>query len=220
MISVDNLLERSFFITVNDGIYARRDADFRRRFELERLNTPLPRRFEGFQIKNGVYRQAGLIKTNDMCSCFLSHMAVVKAAQALDWPFVCVFENDAVPRKNCREKLEAYLAGLPPETGLLKLGHLGSLDGNIKRRGGFVEIKTYGAHAYVVFRRYYREYMRLARQDLHIDRLAMNEPGDGSLVLATEEMLFAQDPGPGISNNAKYQKLLLDQGFLDGFSFG
>ena len=62
--------------------------------------------------------------------------------------------------------------------------------------------------------------MRLAQLDLHIDRLAMNEPGDGSLVLATEEMLFAQDPGPGISDNAKYQKLLLDQGFLDGFSFG
>ena len=90
-ISLDSLFEYSFVISVNDE----RLGAFRRRFLEE--NLPIPRVFTGFQYRNGVYRSAGIVKTRDTSNVRLSNLAIAKAAEALDWPFVCIFEDDARP---------------------------------------------------------------------------------------------------------------------------
>ena len=44
-------------------------------------------------------------------------------AKFLDWPFVCIFEDDAYPCKDCRQWLEDSLKDLPDDIECLVLGH-------------------------------------------------------------------------------------------------
>ena len=90
-ISLDSLFEHGFVISVSNE----RLSAFKRRFLEECL--PIPRVFTGFQYKNGVYRSAGIVKTCDASNIRLSNLAIAKTAEALDWPFVCIFEDDVRP---------------------------------------------------------------------------------------------------------------------------
>lgn len=102
-ISLDSLFEHGFVISISDE----RLNAFKRRFLEEGL--PIPRVFTGFQYKNGVYRTAGIVKTRDTSNVRLSNLAIAKAAEALDWPFVCIFEDDARPCIDASQKLQSAL---------------------------------------------------------------------------------------------------------------
>ena len=117
-ISLDSLFEHSFVISVSDE----RLSAFKRRFLEEGL--PIPRVFTGFQYRNGVYRSAGIVKTRDTSNVRLSNLAIAKAAEALDWPFVCIFEDDARPGGGAGQKLQSALQELPEDIDMLKLGWL------------------------------------------------------------------------------------------------
>jgi len=56
-----------------------------------------------------VYRSAGIVKTRDTSNVRLSNLAIAKAAEALDWPFVCIFEDDARPCIDAGQKLQLAL---------------------------------------------------------------------------------------------------------------
>lgn len=214
-ISVDMLFQKSFVISINESRY---DV-FCKRFNQYGLNTPLPKLFKGFTIPNGMHKECGFFKTSNSCNCLFSHIALVKLAQSLDLPFVCIFEDDAYPCINCRNKLQQMLDRLPDDIDLLKLGHLGSLKDKIVIDNTFEVVQTYGSHAYVVFKKYYDKYIELSNKDLHIDRSSMNKHDDNK-VYATSKVLFIQnDKGFSdvLHDNQMYVKLLEQQNQLHDF---
>ena len=71
-----------------------------------------------------MYKSAGIVKTSNAANVRLSNLAVVKMAEALDWPFVCIFEDDALPCIGARTKLEDSLKDLPADIDMLKIGWL------------------------------------------------------------------------------------------------
>lgn len=147
-ISVEDLLEHSFVISVS----SERLSAFKRRFQAEGL--PIPRVFTGFQYRNGVYRSAGIVKTHDASNVRLSNLAIAKTAEALDWPFTCIFEDDAQPCIGAKQKLQSALQGLPDNIDILKLGWLCKrevVDVNEKLCHAY----TLGSHAYVLFKHGY-----------------------------------------------------------------
>lgn len=104
--TVEQLFSHSLCLSVDDAHYAL----FARRFD--RIFGMHPRRFDG-------YRLEGLCgRTNIM----LGHTAIVKAAKALGWPYVIVFEDDALPRDDAAEMLPKAVAALPDEATLAFLG--------------------------------------------------------------------------------------------------
>ena len=215
-IEVADMLQNSFVISVNE----QRRAQFCQAFNSYNL-SPLPKLFNGFTIPNGIYKDSGIIKTSNVCNCLISHVAIVKMAQSLNWPFVCIFEDDAWPCKNIADKLGKVLSHLPDQIDLLKFGHFGSLKDVQQYDENFSIIQTYGSHAYIVFKHYYDRYVDLSKKDLHIDRLAMNS-SKGYLVLSTNEMLFAQNDfrlKDTIHDNSMYHHLLRNQGWLKDFDF-
>lgn len=214
-IPIDQVLKQSFVISINENRY----QTFCNRFNAYDLNTPLPKLFKGFTIPNGIYKECGFFKTNNLCNCFFSHIAIVKMAQSLDWPFVCIFEDDAYPCINCRNKFQLVLNKLPNDIDLLKIGHLGNLKDKQAIDSMFEVLCTYGSHAYIVFKQYYQQYVDLSNKDLHIDRLSMNNKN--RLILATKDILFMQNDtsmDDTLHNNDKYFKLLKDQGYLKAFN--
>ena len=214
-ISIEQLLAYSFVISINESRY---DV-FCKRFNQYSLNTPLPKLFKGFTIPNGIHKECGFFKTSNLCNCFFSHVALVKIAQSLNLPFVCIFEDDAYPCINCRNRLQQILNKLPDNIDLLKLGHLGSLKDKIVVDDVFEVVQTYGSHAYVVFKKYYNKYIELSNEDLHIDRSSMNMHNNDK-VYATSKILFIQnDKGFSdvLHDNQMYVKLLEQQNQLYDF---
>lgn len=214
-ISIDQLLKQSFVISINENRY----QTFCNRFNAYNLNTPLPKLFKGFTIPNGVHKECGFFKTNNLCNCFFSHIAIIKTAQCLAQPFVCIFEDDAYPCIGCRDRLQAILNVLPDDIDLLKLGHLGSLKDKHTINDDLEVVQTYGSHAYIVFKKYYDKYIKLSNKDLHIDRSSMNKH-DNDKVYATSKVLFIQnDKGYAdvLHDNQMYVKLLEQQNQLHYF---
>ena len=213
-IQIDDFLVHSFVISIDDN----KLETFYRRFQKCSLCTLLPKHFTGFQILNGIYKECGLVKTRDLCNCFISHIALVKMAQALDWDYIGIFEDDACPCIDYREKLQNILQNLPSDIDLLKLGHLGCIGDRHTVDSKFEEVETYGSHAYIVFKKYYNKYIELSQKDLHIDRLAMNA-SNGTKVYSALPMLFMQEDSgfETLHDNSKYKELLRKQGYLTEF---
>ena len=85
-IDINNLLENSFYITIDNRKAVVIDEFFKQNNML-----PIPHRFYGFKnpdIKSGPYK------------CMMSHAALIKLAKSLNLPFICIFEDDAYPCNN------------------------------------------------------------------------------------------------------------------------
>ena len=52
----------------------------------------------------------------------LSHASLVRLAQSLNLPFICIFEDDAYPSKNIINDLTSVLTDLPDDIDVLRLG--------------------------------------------------------------------------------------------------
>lgn len=117
------------------------------------------------------------MKTNNICNCAFSHVAIVKTAQALGLDYVCVFEDDALPCRGCRDKLEKCVQVIPDDADLVKFGYSGVAKNPVRVNGAFERSKTTGSHAYMIFKKYYSAFVENAYRDLHIDQSAMNDPG-------------------------------------------
>lgn len=102
--SINELLTYSFVITIND---LQHDI-FNQRFHIANLDNPLPKKFKGIQLKNDIYKDAGFIKTNNIINCTLSHMSIISMAKTLNFPFVCIFEEDATPSIDAKKRIRYY----------------------------------------------------------------------------------------------------------------
>lgn len=181
---IQDLFSHCFVINVtNERLLA-----FKQRFAKEQL--PIPKIFRGFQYKNGVYKSAGIVKTSNAANVRLSNLAIVKTAEALDWPFVCIFEDDAKPCINAKQKLENSLQYLPDDIDMLKLGWLCQKNKHAVDNH-FCKAETFGSHAYVIFRKYYQMFQNIATKFFCTDVDAMND--NNYNILCTNELLFMQD---------------------------
>lgn len=73
-------------------------------------------------------------------NCAASHVMCIRMAEALGWPFVAIFEDDAWPQRGCRAALERTLAEVPADRGVVRMGCHAYDDG-----------RRVGNHAYIVF---------------------------------------------------------------------
>lgn len=71
-----------------------------------------PALYEGCYCKNGVL------------GCTLSHYSLIKLAKTLGLPYLIVLEDDAYPRKDCKEHLDKLFEHLPDDWRILKLEDL------------------------------------------------------------------------------------------------
>lgn len=115
--------------------------------------------------------------------CGLSHLAVICAAKALDWPHVLVFEDDARFAPPCDIRtLENALSKVPVRSELIKLGfsspQLGAEPRQLRAFPNLVEFDTtWGSHAYVVFKGWYDTAIDiLTRSSITADTDVMNLP--------------------------------------------
>lgn len=211
-LGVDEMLARSFVISINDD----RLQAFRRRFSRAGL-TPMPAVFRGFEYRNGVYKDARVIKLGDPCNVRLSNLALVKTAQAMDWPYICIFEDDALPRVDAREALHEELAQLPDDIDLLKFGWLRAI--GWKNGNGLQKARTIGSHSYIVFKRYYDQFQAHATRTFQTDGIAMSDPKRN--VFCARRLIFVQDDrqiGSGsVHGTQRFLNSLSADGQLDGF---
>lgn len=184
-IDLQSLLEHSFVISVNQ----KQLQTFNERFKAAKLDCPLPKLFRGFQLKNGIHRQSGFIKTNNVINCTLSHMAIVTAAAALGWPYVCIFEEDALPASDAKEQLEQILKVVPDNCKCLRLGYRIVDDKNIARSSRFISnVTAWGSQAQIVFSSYYDEMLKNLEYLPVADITALNNKN----VLLADPCLFVQ----------------------------
>lgn len=164
-------MKNSFVITIDDRTYDM----FTNRFS--RFTTIIPKKFNGFTIPNRVYKKAGIIKTNNVINCSLSHVALIKYAQMNELPFICVFEDDAVPHKDVKLFLDSVLSNIPDDCDMLKLGVLGFHGPDSKTLNSNLTVNnhTSGSHAYVIFNRYYQRYLLNMKINPVADGLVMND---------------------------------------------
>ena len=90
--------------------------------------------------------------------CLFGHMSLILMARCLDLPYIFIFEDDAYPRKDVKEKLEFYIENRPKDCGILVLGRNGE-SGEIGEFGDYhiVYERPFGAHAYLVYKVAYTE---------------------------------------------------------------
>lgn len=122
-----------------------------------------------------MYRSAGIVKTRDASNVRLGNLAIAKAAEALDWPFVCIFEDDARPCIGAGQKLQSALQGLPEDIDMLKLGWLCKRD-VVAFSQKLCFASTLGSHAYVLFKRGYRKFQKNVTELFITDTFPMNDP--------------------------------------------
>ena len=81
-LNLKDVLKHSFVITIDD----KRFNDFKAIFKYHKL-SPMPKRFQGTTLwyNSGKY------------NCYLAHRNAILKAKKLNWPYVCVFEDDAYP---------------------------------------------------------------------------------------------------------------------------
>ena len=142
IISSNSLLEHSFVITVDEQRY----SQFVKVFEYHNL-FPLPIKFVG--VSDG---------DDFVFNCYLSHKKAILKAKELNWPFVCIFEDDAYPCNDIRTYLDKVMANVPKHCKVISFGYNSKRD-ETKVNDLFDFSSTYGAHAYVVFQEAYEEYL-------------------------------------------------------------
>lgn len=206
-IDLKRMLQHSFVITINDEQL----AAFNQRFIKAGLDSPLPRPFRGAQFKNGVYRQAGFIKTNHIINCTISHHIIVSLAKAFDWPYVCIFEEDALPSSDAKDLLQKTLSVVPSSCLCLRLGYMIVENSAAVYSNEFVSnANAWGSHAQIVFKHYYDEILQKLEEHPIADATALNINEN---ILLSKKCIFAQKnvfPSSSLHNddsNIKYAKM-------------
>ena len=193
--SCEQLMENAFVISI-DKIRHKAFLDAFKAAGFEKLPTLV----DGFKIDSYPSKMYNLpaLKSPILGNGF-THASIVKWGKTFDKDFVCIFEDDAFPCENAREKLEYYLHGIPDDCGLLKLGHL-EIYGKSEQLefvsdGKYIKgLKTYGCHAYIVFKRYYETYFELFEKNLLCNGRVFNQATD--MIYNLSENLIVQKYTP------------------------
>lgn len=156
-IEVDELLSNSFVISIDRD----RAAHFYRRFHDAGLHDPYPKLFRGYRMRVGDYRECRYHQGSMQLNCSRSHFDIVNIGRTLGLPFVCIFEDDALPCIGCRERLADALTDLPDDAHVVRLGWARFVKAptmKIGDRGMYDDAVAWGSHAQIIFSGYYERY--------------------------------------------------------------
>jgi len=185
-ISVDELVENSFVISVNEE---------RLRFFLEQWRSAglpgAPRHVRGLQLGlSHMYTDMMKcdIQTKTHISAMSTHMMIISMARAMGLPFACVFEDDAVGREDVRLSLPAALEAAPDDADVLILGNCRLFGVRRDLGNGFVEpTRSFGMQSYVCARKNYDYFLDHIKSDFHTGLT-----GYGRNVYLAKDILFCQ----------------------------
>ena len=130
-------------------------------------------------------------------SCKQNHIDMIRYAKSNDWPFVLIFEDDAVGSIDWQNRILEVFRNIPKDAAIIHLGEhqysrfrLFSLYNNqyykMNRRGN-----VWGTHAYIVFKNYYDivldcfQFAKAADSIFNVDRLR-------NLVYIVKKPIFVQ----------------------------
>jgi len=124
-----------------------------------------------FNYTNGIFKKYGLpelikyrgftnIDKKERC-CLFGHMSLVMIARYMKLPYIFIYEDDAYPRKDIKEKMEFYIKNIPSDCGILVFGRNGEY-GRVDLRENYhiVQQRPFGAHAYLVLRECYDDLIK------------------------------------------------------------
>ena len=212
-LTAENILKNSFVVTIDSKRYDAFKNEFLSAGFPEEL---LPKKYIGYEITDEYvtnefkpifdlqfskvrgYLEQELRKFYRIFNN-ASHFGIVQHAKLNDLPFVTIFEDDAVPVKNCIEKLNAYCSYIPNDTDVLRLGytipHKKLLKGEYippkQDENGFIQSRFFGSHAYIVFKKFYQEFLEGNKYQPHCDIDRIN-PTPNKVVYLLKEPLFVQ----------------------------
>lgn len=179
-ISIEELFENSFVLTIDDNRLSR----FYNFLRAEGIEV-LPKKFIGFTNDN----------LGGVENCTLGHISIVKMAKALDLPFIFIFEDDAYPIDNLKQKLDIYLKGIPDDAYVLKLGWWYNYKlSNLNNKFNLSNDNTWGTHAYIIFKNAYDFYLNEYNKDLKLaaDWFFKKMSDANKKVAVSKELLFIQ----------------------------
>ena len=150
--------------------------------------------------------------------CSLAHFFLVRMAKTLDLPHITIFESDAYPMKECKEKLRIFLeGGVPDDSDELVFGNLHFIRNYnrfLKDAGnkfGRIKCNLWGAHSVVVFRKAYDQWLRAyLKCDWEIHADFFNNLVDRCY--ATTRSFFIQ-----VKDGLEYAKFMVDKNNLRDF---
>ena len=192
-LTVKDILKHSFVITIDDE----RLNWFKKVFKFHGLE-PMPKKFMG----------TTLWYNSPQYNCYLSHKNAILKAKKLKWPYVCIFEDDAYPRNNVVKEIDKHLKELPNDCKVLALGNIMLWDVRGELGSFHRDFKSYGAHAYVVFKDAYDAYIQMLDKAPEGDgafysRMDSILPKD-SFYIPKENLFIQYTKSNGMNNNGGY----------------
>lgn len=187
-ITLDNLIESSFVISIDKERYDAFVSSLR-----HTGMSSIPRLIDGFTVNSKPVKGYNLPALNfPILGNSFTHASIVKYGKTFNKDFVCIFEDDAFPCTDISTKLQYYLTDIPDDAEILKLGiSVVTHSNNAKLIGNkFIKnIRTWGSHAYIVFKSYYDKYFQLFKNDIICDSSVFNNSDN---IYVTKENLFIQ----------------------------
>lgn len=211
ILNANDIFKNAFVVSIDNV----RLLEFQKNFKNK--NIPLPKIFTGYEIEDSyllAYTNAfdtlkkekkdGLLNLDlRLFHSFFnnaSHFAIVQFAKILDLPFVTIFEDDAVPVDDCIEKLNLYCSDIPDKIDVLRIGYCSQFyrptrECDIKiaipHSDNLIVKNLSGSHAYIVFKRYYDDFIKTNKVNPRCDFSKIN-PSIYKNVFALKESLFNQ----------------------------
>lgn len=155
----EQIFEHAFVVSVED----KRLEEFRKQFALAGFKK-IPEHWHGAFVRESLFKAYEKNPYNPLhytyakalCNGF-SHYFLVVMAKYLDWPFVTIFEDDAVPVEDIHEKIKTYCTDIPDDVDIFKLGYLRARQSSkIEYEDNkYISINQMGSHAYIVFKKNY-----------------------------------------------------------------
>ena len=159
----EQIFEHAFVVSVED----KRLEAFRKQFALAGFKK-IPEHWHGAFINKSLFAGFENKPTNmlhykyvkSLCNGF-SHYFLVVMAKYMDWPFVTIFEDDAVPIEDIHEKIKFYCSDIPDNVDIFKLGYLRERTNSkiLYEDDKFIGINQMGSHAYIVFKKNYDRFI-------------------------------------------------------------
>lgn len=159
MLNTANLNDSSICMTINPKRYNYLCENFKA------VGLTPPKLFRGVRWNRG-----------SNTGCVLAHVTILKMALALNIPYLTIFEDDAYPRPDIKNKWLEIQKSIPYDCGILKLGN-SSYRGEIVRINNDVaRMKSgtaFGSHAYIIRQELYSRLIQ-KMMDLNVPDVAMN----------------------------------------------
>lgn len=210
-LSTEEILNNSFVVTIDSERVSRFNSFF------EEQGLTIPRTFIGYELtEDFVIKQFQCVarlkrqdkqlllkqelKNFSYISNNASQWSIVQLAKFANLPFVTIFEDDAKPAENLKEKLDFLCSDIPDETDVLRLGYCPQFPrptfpymtkSALPHSDNLIVKNLSGAQAYIVFARYYDRFIIENKKQPRTDFNKIN-PSPDKNVFALKESLFSQ----------------------------